>query len=39
MRCMEVWGGNRAVDCGVVMSGLDAWLYSQPYREAVRSAG
>ncbi|MHC4428598.1 MAG: PP2C family protein-serine/threonine phosphatase [Planctomycetota bacterium] len=34
MRCMEVWGGNRAVDCGVVMSGLDAWLYSQPYREA-----
>jgi serine phosphatase RsbU (regulator of sigma subunit) len=27
---MEVWGGNQAVDCGVVMSGLDAWLYSRP---------
>ncbi len=30
MQCMEVWGGNQAVDCGVVMSGLDAWLYSRP---------
>ncbi len=27
---MEVWGGNQAVDCGVVMPGLDAWLYSRP---------
>jgi len=27
---MEVWGGNQAVDCGVVMSGLDAWLYARP---------
>ncbi len=32
MPCMEVWGGNQAVDCGVVMSGLDAWLYARPYR-------
>jgi hypothetical protein len=32
MPCMEVWGGNQAVDCGVVMSGLDAWLYSRPYQ-------
>ncbi len=29
---MEVWGGNQAVDCGVVMSGLDAWLYSRPHQ-------
>ena len=29
---MEVWGGNQAVDCGVIMSGLDAWLYSLPHR-------
>lgn len=32
MRCLEVWGGNRAVDNGVVMAGLDAWLYSRPFR-------
>jgi serine phosphatase RsbU (regulator of sigma subunit) len=31
MVCMEVWGGNRAVDSGVVMAGLDAWVYSRPY--------
>ena len=23
MRCLEVWGGNEAVDQGVVMPGLD----------------
>lgn len=28
---MEVWGGNRAVDNGVVMPGLDAWVYSLPF--------
>ena len=32
MPCMEVWGGNQAVDCGVIMPGLDAWLYSRPYQ-------
>lgn len=32
MQCLEVWGGNRAVDNGVVMPGLDAWVYSRPYR-------
>jgi len=30
MHCMEVWGGNRVVDSGVIMAGLDAWVYSQP---------
>ncbi|HET6248305.1 MAG TPA: PP2C family protein-serine/threonine phosphatase [Tepidisphaeraceae bacterium] len=30
MQCMEVWGGNRSVDSGVIMPGLDAWVYSQP---------
>lgn len=34
MACMEVWGGNRAVDTGVVMPGLDAWLFSRPYQRA-----
>jgi phosphoserine phosphatase RsbU/P len=30
MQCMEVWGGNRVTDSGVIMPGLDAWIYSQP---------
>ena len=30
MEWMEVWGGNRSVDSGVIMPGLDAWLFSQP---------
>lgn len=32
MPCMEVWGGNQAEDRGVMMSGLDAWLYARPFR-------
>jgi serine phosphatase RsbU (regulator of sigma subunit) len=31
---MEVWGGNQSVDAGVVMVGLDAWVYSRPYGQA-----
>lgn len=31
MHCMEVWGGNRAADLGVVMPGLDAWVFSEPH--------
>ncbi len=30
MQCMEVWGRNRPVDSGVIMPGVDAWVYSQP---------
>lgn len=30
MQCMEVWGGNRPIDSGVIMPGVDAWVYSQP---------
>jgi serine phosphatase RsbU (regulator of sigma subunit) len=33
MTCLEVWGGNQAVDNGVVMAGLDAWLYSRPFHD------
>lgn len=32
---MEVWGGNQPVDSGVVMAGLDAWVYSKPYAGAL----
>ena len=31
MQCMEVWGGNQTADSGVVMAGLDAWVYSKPF--------
>ncbi len=31
MPCMEDWGGNQAEDRGVMMSGLDAWLYARPF--------
>jgi hypothetical protein len=31
MQCLEVWGGNQAVDNGVVMPGLDAWVFSRPH--------
>ncbi len=34
MQCMEVWGGNQAVDSGVMMAGLDAWVFSRPYQDA-----
>lgn len=34
MQCMEVWGGNQPVDSGVVMAGLDAWVYSRPFAGA-----
>ncbi len=31
LQCMEVWGGNRAVDSSVRLAGLDAWVYSKPH--------
>lgn len=33
MQCMEVWGGNQAIDNGVIMPGLDAWVYALPYQK------
>lgn len=35
LQCMEVWGGNTAVDTGVVMAGLDAWAYARPWHGAI----
>lgn len=32
MQCMEVWGGNQAIDNGVIMPGLDLWVFSRPYK-------
>ena len=31
MRCMEIWGGNQAIDNAVSVPGIDAWVYSRPY--------
>lgn len=31
LQCMEVWGGNQAVDNGVTMPGLDAWVIARPH--------
>src|SRR5262249_52534986 len=32
MQCMEVWGGNQRTDSGVIMPGLDAWIYAEPWQ-------
>src|SRR5271156_6368743 len=34
MHCMEIWGGNQAVDSAVSTPGLDVWVYSQPHKGA-----
>lgn len=34
MQCMEVWGGNQTADGGVVMAGLDAWVFSKPFGQS-----
>lgn len=36
LQCMDVWGGAEAVDTGVSVPGLDAWVYSRPYEGAVK---
>jgi hypothetical protein len=36
LQCMEVWGGNQSANSAVSMSGLDAWIYSKPYRGDAR---
>jgi hypothetical protein len=32
MQCMEVWGGNTAIDSAVAVPGLDVWVYAKPYQ-------
>jgi phosphoserine phosphatase RsbU/P len=36
MQCMEVWGGSQLADHATEFNGLDAWVYSRPYRQASR---
>jgi hypothetical protein len=33
MQCMEVWGGNQPADSGVIMPGIDAWVFSRPCKD------
>jgi serine phosphatase RsbU (regulator of sigma subunit) len=30
LRCMEIWGGNEATQRSLKVTGIDAWVYSQP---------
>jgi len=34
MECMEVWGGNQAVDRSFQTAGLKIWVHSRPYSQA-----
>jgi hypothetical protein len=34
MVCMEVWGGSEPVDSAVTLPGLEAWVYSRPYKQS-----
>lgn len=33
LQCMEVWGGNRAIDNAVSVPGIDAWIVSGVYHD------
>ncbi|QEL20189.1 PP2C family protein-serine/threonine phosphatase [Limnoglobus roseus] len=35
LHCMEIWGGNQAVEEAVTTPGLDIWVYSRPHEHAV----
>lgn len=34
LQCMEIWGGNRAVERAVSTPGLDMWVFSHPHEQA-----
>lgn len=36
MKCLEVCGGSQLTTRGLVIGGLDAWVYSRPYGESPR---
>ncbi len=38
LRCMEIWGGNTAIDDAIAVAGMDAWVYSEPY-EGLKAGG
>jgi len=34
LECMEIWGGNRAVEDAISVHGIDAWVVSEPHAGA-----
>jgi phosphoserine phosphatase RsbU/P len=36
MECLEVCGGSQLTERGIVIGGLDAWVYSKPHGQAKR---
>lgn len=39
LQCMEVWGGNQAIDTGLSIPGLDVWVYSRPFGDHASGGG
>ena len=39
MRCMEIWGGNRAIDKRFLAPGLDIYVHSVPYENSQSGGG
>jgi phosphoserine phosphatase RsbU/P len=39
MQCMEIWGGNRAIDTSFEAPGIDIYVYSTPYKESRLGGG
>ncbi len=31
LQCIEIWGGNEAIENAISVPGIDAWIFSQPY--------
>ncbi|UCD75174.1 MAG: serine/threonine-protein phosphatase [Phycisphaerales bacterium] len=36
LQCMEVWGGNREIQSGITVPGIDGWISSEPYHAQER---
>ena len=39
MQCMEIWGGNRAIDKNFEAPGLDIYVHSSPYEDSPTGGG
>lgn len=39
MKCVEIWGGNRATNTSVATTGLHVWVYAEPHQNKVGVGG
>jgi serine phosphatase RsbU (regulator of sigma subunit) len=39
MQCMEIWGGNRAIDKSFEAPGIDIYVHSTPFKESCLGGG